>query len=130
FSVQTERVVANDNTVAIRDRYWQLDKTRYRRTLPGATVTIHEHLDGSVSVRWGPHVIGRFDSQGLAISATAKRRGKGGSLEAGGNHKPVPTVSHPPLEISQTARDSHFSTAPTTTNAASKTKPKARRAAA
>ncbi|HWR49746.1 MAG TPA: hypothetical protein VN428_01475 [Bryobacteraceae bacterium] len=44
--------------------------------------------------------------------------------------KPVPTASHPPLEISQTAGNSHFSTAPTTTSAASKTKPKARRAAA
>jgi hypothetical protein len=30
FSVQTERIVEKDNTVAIRDRSWQIDKTRFR----------------------------------------------------------------------------------------------------
>jgi len=39
FTVQTERVVAKDNTVAIGDRHWQLDKTRFRTTLAGCTVT-------------------------------------------------------------------------------------------
>jgi len=32
FSVQTERVVEKDNTVAIRDRMWQIDKTLYSAT--------------------------------------------------------------------------------------------------
>lgn len=53
FSIQTERVVAKDNTVTIRDRVWQLDKSRFRATLAGVTVTVHEHLDGRVSIRWG-----------------------------------------------------------------------------
>ncbi len=35
FSIQTERTVDNDNTVAIRDRRWQLDRTPFRRTLAG-----------------------------------------------------------------------------------------------
>jgi len=69
FTVQTERVVAKDNTVAIAGRCWQLNRTRFRNTLAGCTVTIHEHLDGKVSIRWGPHVIGRFDENG-------ERRGK------------------------------------------------------
>jgi hypothetical protein len=59
FSIQTERIVAKDNTVAIRDRWWQLDKTRWRHSLAGQTVTIHQHLDGRVSIRYGPHVVGR-----------------------------------------------------------------------
>ena len=37
--------MAKDNTVAIGDRLWQIDKTRFRSTLAGSTVTIHEHLD-------------------------------------------------------------------------------------
>ena len=53
FSVQTERVVDKDNTVAIRERLWQIDKTRFRNTLAGSTVTIHEHLDETVSIRYG-----------------------------------------------------------------------------
>jgi transposase len=58
FSIQTERVVDKDNTVAIKDRWWQIDKCRWRHTLAGQTVTIHEHLNESVSIRYGPHVVG------------------------------------------------------------------------
>ena len=63
FTVQSERVVTKDNTVAIGERHWQLDKSRFRHTLAGCTVTIHEHLDGTVSIRYGPHTVGRFNAQ-------------------------------------------------------------------
>jgi hypothetical protein len=128
FSVQTERVVAKDNTVAIGNRLWQIDKTRFRHTLAGSTVTIHEHLDENVSIRFGPHVVARFYSVGAKrISATPeKRHGKGGSMEAGENQKQVSTGSHTPLEISPRPRDSHFSTAPTTASVSSKGKAKAK----
>ena len=128
FSVQTERVVEKDNTVAIRDRSWQIDKTRFRSTLAGSTVTIHEHLDDTVSIRYGPHVVGRFDGAGEKLNPTTikERGGKGGSMEAGENQKQVSTGSHTPLEISQKRRDSPFSTAPTTASASSKTKAKAK----
>jgi transposase len=88
FSIQTERCVAKDNTVAIRDQWWQLDKPRWRHTLAGQTVTIHQHLDGTVSIRYGPHVVGR---------------GKDGAVE---NQTPV---SHRSLDPKRT----HFPTAPT-----------------
>jgi transposase len=131
FTVQTERVVAKDNTVAIAERCWQLEKSRFRHTLAGSTVTIHEHLDDTVSIRYGPHVVARFAADGTAeqTAAQPKRRGKGGSLEAGENHKQVSTVSHTPLEISPTSRDSHFPTAPTTTARVRQNKTRAARAA-
>jgi len=139
FTVQTERVVGKDNTVAIGSRLWQIDKTRFRSTLAGSTVTIHEHLDGNVSIRFGPNVVGRYDSQGAKLldSSREKRRGKGGSMEAGENQKQVSTGSHTPLEISRKTRDSHFPTAPTTTavdskktaKAKAKAKPKTKEAA-
>jgi transposase len=105
FTVQTERIVALDNTVAIGDRRWQIDKARFRSTLAGCTVTIHEHLDGQVSIRYGPHVVGRYDESGN------KRRGKAGAMETVGNQKQVSHRSHSPLEISPKPRDSHFPTA-------------------
>jgi transposase len=128
FSVQTERVVAKDNTVAIRERMWQIDKTRFRNSLAGITVTIHEHLDETVSIRYGPHVVGHFDHEGnkLGPGRAQERRGKGGSMEAGENQKQVSSGSHTPLEISPKPRDSHFSTAPTTACALPKTKAKAK----
>jgi hypothetical protein len=122
FTIQTERVVAKDNTVAIAARSWQLDKTRFRHTLAGSTVTIHEHLDGTVSVRFGPHVVGRFTADGTSLENTKERRGKGGSMEAGENQKQVSSRSHTPLEISPTTRDSHFSTAPTSVKVVKKKK--------
>jgi transposase len=132
FTVQTERVVAKDNTVAVGNRLWQIDKTRFRNTLAGTTVTIHEHLDETVSIRFGPHVVGRFDSEGVKLNGATseKRRGKGGSMEAGENQRQVLTGSHTPLEIPQKQRASHFSTAPTTVSAVSKAKIKPNKAAA
>ena len=128
FTVQTERVVEKDNTVAIKDQWWQIDKTRIRNSLAGSTVTIHEHLDGTVSIRYGPHVVGRYSRAGdkLASPTPKPRGGKGGSMEAGENQEQVSTGSHTPLEISPRARDSHFPTAPTTASALTKPKAKAK----
>jgi hypothetical protein len=115
FSVQTERV-AKDNTVAIADRNWQLEKTRFRNSLAGCTVTIHEHLDATVSIRFGPHVVGRYRADGqpaLHPKPQPESRGKDGPVEAVENQTQVSHRSHRPLEIPQ-SRDSHFSTAPTT----------------
>jgi transposase len=105
FSVQTERVVGKDNTVAIGEQCWQLEKSRFRSSLAGCTVTIHQHLEGAVSIRYGPHVVGRFPAQ-------PENGGKGGPVETGENQKQVFPRSHRPLEIPR--RDFHFPTAAAT----------------
>jgi transposase len=119
FTVQTERVVAKDNTVAMADRNWQLEKSRFRSSLAGCTVTIHEHLDGTVSIRYGPHVVGRYMGSGETLPATIRKptesRGKGGPVETVENQKQVFPRSHRPSEIPP-SRDSHFPTAPTTSS--------------
>jgi transposase len=74
FTVQSERVVAQDNTVTMGKKVWQIGKTTFRNTLAGCTVTMYEHLDGAVSIRYGPHVIGRFDAQGQPVRAAARKR--------------------------------------------------------
>lgn len=51
FSIQYERTVANDNTVTVNNQVFQLEKTRWRDTLAGQTVVVHQHLDGRVSIR-------------------------------------------------------------------------------
>ena len=131
FTVQTERVVAKDNTVGIGERVWQIEKSRFRSTLADCTVTIHEHLDGRVSLRYGPHVVGRFDSQGRPLGKLNKqeRHAKGGAMETGENQKQVSSASHTSLEISPKPRDSHFPTAPATPVRLTKRKNKAARAA-
>jgi transposase len=74
FSVQHERTVNNDNTLTLENRVFQLDKTRWRNTLAGQTVIVHEHLDGRMSIRYGPHVIAQYAADELPRQA-AKRRG-------------------------------------------------------
>ncbi len=114
FTVQTERVVAKDNTVVIANRTLQIGKTRFRHTLAGSTVTVHEHLDGGVSIRFGPHVVGRYTADQEALGEKLERAGKGGRMETGENQKQVSSAFHTPLEIPQKTRDSHFPTAPST----------------
>lgn len=114
FSVQTERVVDKDNTVAIGERSWQLEKSRFRHSLAKTTVTIHEHLDGRVSIRFGPHVVGHYTAEGAVLHSRTNKnnggRGKGGSVDAVENRQTVSHRPHRPLEIPP-SRDSHFSTA-------------------
>lgn len=74
FTVQTERTVNKDNTVAITDRIWQLEKSRFRSSLAGCSVTIHEHLHGEISIRYGPHVLGRYTADGTPIRRTSPQR--------------------------------------------------------
>ena len=117
FTLQTERVVDKDNTVAIADRSWQLEKSRFRSSLAGCTVTIHQHLNGTVSIRFGPHVVGRYSADGGSLTGAPKPqtegRGKDGPVETVENEHHVFHRSHRPLEIPKT-RDFHFPTAPTT----------------
>ena len=73
FSVQTERVVRKDNTVEIGDRYWQIERTPWRGTLAGCRVTICEHLDGRVSIVYGPQVVGRYGAAGTPLYAVQRK---------------------------------------------------------
>jgi transposase len=74
FSAQHERTVNNDNTIEFERRLLQLNKTRWRNTLAGQMVVVHEHLDGRLSVRYGPHLIAQYGPEELPAQAP-KRRG-------------------------------------------------------
>jgi hypothetical protein len=74
FSLQHERTVNQDNTISLENRVFQLEQTRWRNTLAGQTVVVHEHLDGRVSIRYGPHVIAQYAEHELPSQAP-KRRG-------------------------------------------------------
>jgi len=60
FSIQQERTVNPDNTIAWDNRILQIEKTRWRNTLAGCTVRVYEFLDGTVVVKYGPHEVGRW----------------------------------------------------------------------
>ena len=74
FSVQTERVVAKDNTVRLEGRVWQIERTPWRGTLAGCRVTICQHLDERVTMVYGPHVVARYTAQGQPLTVAKKQR--------------------------------------------------------
>jgi len=67
-----ERMVARDNTVSFANRTWQLERSKLRATLAGCRVTIHEHLDETVSITFGPHLVGRFNLDALPLLSRPK----------------------------------------------------------
>lgn len=81
FSIQHERTVANDNTVAVQNRVFQIEQTRWRNTLAGQIVVVHEHLDGTVSIRYGANLVAQFGAGQLP--PPARKRGGAPRLPIG-----------------------------------------------
>src|SRR6266849_4731133 len=74
FSLQHERVVARDNTVSFANKIWQLERCKLRATLAGCRVIIHEHLDETISITFGPHLVGRYNALAVPLMAKPKTR--------------------------------------------------------
>src|SRR6266487_3266822 len=85
FSLQFERTVNRDNTVSFQNISLQIEAVRWRASLAGCTVTVHQHLDGSISLTHGPHRLGRYSAQGEAWAADKKpaRRAVGSLTQTG-----------------------------------------------
>jgi transposase len=64
FCLQWQRTVNRDNTVSFENLQLQIEPVRWRGTLAGCTVTVHQHLDATLSLHYGPHCLGRYDSSG------------------------------------------------------------------
>ena len=73
FSLQHERVVNRDNTVQLDQRVLQIEKTLWRGTLAGCRVTLCEHLDGRLTIHYGPHLVAAFSAEGLPARKPGER---------------------------------------------------------
>jgi transposase len=71
FCLQHERVVARDNTVSFARLSLQGERQRWRGTLAGCRVIVYEHLDGTLSVGFGAHVVGRYSAQGRPLATAS-----------------------------------------------------------
>ena len=76
FSLQQERVVNRDNTISTDNRILQIDKCTWRATLAGCRVIVYEHLDGTLTVGYGPHLVGRYTAEGIPLRKKSARRTK------------------------------------------------------
>jgi hypothetical protein len=76
FALQFERTVNRDNTVSIQNLRLQIEPVRWRATLAGCSVIVHQHLDGTFTITHGPQTLGHYSAHGLG-SKNAKIGGRG-----------------------------------------------------
>ena len=95
FALQFERTVNRDNTVSFQNLNLQIERVKWRGTLAGCNVTVHQHLDATLSITHGPHQLGRFTAQGIPVPRT--QTAAQGAVEK--------TAAAPPWK---TLRVSHF----------------------
>ena len=62
-----------DNTVVIDNHVLQINQTKWRNTLAGCSVMVHEFLDGIVVIRYGPREVARFAPSALPAPSKPSR---------------------------------------------------------
>ena len=77
FSLHHPRQVNRDNTVSFANLVLQIERVRWRGTLAGCTVTVHQHLDSTLSLSYGPHALGRFTAGGQPLTRKLAAAGEG-----------------------------------------------------
>jgi transposase len=79
FALQHERTVGNDNCIEFQNRRWQIPPANWRYTFAKCRVKVYEHLDGTLSIGYGPHILGHYTSDGrLLVSPSTMGRQAGG----------------------------------------------------
>jgi transposase len=99
FSLQFERAVNRDHTVSFQNRTLQIEPVRWRGTLAGCSVLAHQHLDGTLSLSYGPHCLGRYDATGVPLPRKASTE-----LSRGRGNCPLPLHPFTKNDPTQTAR--------------------------
>ncbi|MFQ6001876.1 MAG: ISNCY family transposase, partial [Anaerolineae bacterium] len=100
FAIQQERTVALDNTVQYGRLVLHIEPNHLRVNFARCRVMVYEHLDGTISIGYGPHTLGRYSAMGAKLKEKRKQRPR--AVEK--------TVAGQPWK---TQRVSHFPTAPT-----------------
>ncbi len=70
--IQEDRIVQNDNTVIYGNRHLQIEPNQWRVSFAKCRVKVCEHLDGRISVRLGPRILGYYTPDGLRIKSPDK----------------------------------------------------------
>jgi len=100
FSLQHERAVNRDNTVSWTNRCLQIDKISWRGTLAGCRVVVCEHLDGTLSVLYGPHRVGRYTADGVPFATSRRQQGQSPTLPPPISAPGSALRSHPGVALS------------------------------
>ena len=114
FTQRFERTVDRDNTVRFRNLVMQIERAEWRPTLAGCKAIIHQHLDTTLTLMIAGHRVGHYSAEGKLLTPLTKKQIKAVEKTLRGKVK-QPTFPLN-LQIPQTTRDSHFTTASTTSD--------------
>jgi hypothetical protein len=70
WSIQQERVVGNDNTVSLPKLSLQIPQQTFRFSLAKCRVLVCRHLDTTISLHYGPHRLGHYDTVGQLLPSS------------------------------------------------------------
>ena len=77
FSIKEQRSVNPDNTISFDRHILQIDKSSLRTSFAKCQVNVHLHIDNTVSIAFGPHIIGRYNltsKMPLKLSISKQRK--------------------------------------------------------
>jgi len=74
FCFKHERTVNNDNTISFNNRIFQIGPTELRISFVKCKVTVYEHIDGSITVGYGPHILGYYTPKTLSANSRYKQK--------------------------------------------------------
>ncbi len=70
FALVHDRGVAADNCVEFKSKRLQIPPSRWRYSFAKCKVKVYEHLDGTLSIGYGPHSLARYAAQGQLLPST------------------------------------------------------------
>jgi transposase len=76
FCFKHERTVNNDNTISFNNRILQIGPSELRISFAKCRVMVYEHLDGSITIGYGPHVIGYYPPKDLSTNSHNSQKEK------------------------------------------------------
>ena len=71
FSIKEQRSVNPDNTISFKRHILQIDKSHLRTSFAKCKVMVHMHIDNTVTITFGPHIIGRYDLKSNMVQKLA-----------------------------------------------------------
>jgi hypothetical protein len=114
FTQRFERTVDRDNTVHFNNLVMQIERAEWRPTLAGCKVIIHQHQDTTLTLMIAGHRVGHYSAEGKLLTPLTKKQIKAVEKTLRGKvKKPTFPLN---LQIPLTTRDSHFTTASTTSD--------------
>ena len=114
FTQRFERTIDQDNTVHFHNLVMQIERAEWRPTLAGCKAIIHQHLDTSLTLMVLGHRVGHYSAEGKLLTPLTKKQIKAVEKTLKGKVKKQTFPFN--LQIPQTARDSHFTTASAATD--------------